>query len=343
MSNPPSVAVVILNYNGKAFLEQFLPSVLANSYPELQVVVGDNASTDDSIAFLQTQPVTILENDQNYGFAEGYNRILRRVKADYYVLLNSDVEVSPNWIEPIIRWMEEDQKLAACQPKILAQHAKNTFEHAGASGGYMDRFGFCFCRGRIFNEVEQDKGQYSSHEKVFWASGAALFIRAELYERFQGLDGDFFAHMEEIDLCWRLQNSGYHIGVCPESVVYHVGGGTLGYESPRKVYLNFRNNLVMMQKNIQGFWNAFFVLFIRLFFDFFALLKFLADRKWEHALAVHRAHRYFFWNQAAIIRKRRKIQKQQAKKGIYQRSIVWDFFAKKKQHFSDLDPKAFTR
>lgn len=342
-----SVAVVILNYNGKKYLEQFLPSVLASEYDNLQVIIGDNASTDDSIAFLQERypQVPIIRNEENYGFAGGYNRILERVQADYFVLLNSDVEVSKDWIQPVIALMEKDAHIAASQPKILSYKNKQVFEHAGAAGGFIDKFGFCFCRGRIFFSVEEDKGQYQEATEIFWASGAALFIRAERYREMGGLDADFFAHMEEIDLCWRLKNKGYSIYYCPYSTVYHVGGGTLEYDNPRKIYLNFRNNLVMMQKNIPGFWNAFSILFIRFWFDLAAYLRFISEGKWSHAWAVNKAHTHFLLGIFKVINKRLKVQRalqDQPVSALYSKSIVLDYFFYKKTVFSSLDEAIFS-
>jgi GT2 family glycosyltransferase len=345
MMPTPKVAVVILNWNGLQHLQQFMPSVVASAYANLDVVVGDNASTDGSVAFLQGMypSVRIVENDQNYGFTGGYNRILSQVDADYYVLLNTDVEVTPGWIEPVIAMMEGDERIAAAGPKLKSYHQKTHFEYAGAAGGFMDYFGYLFCRGRIFDVLEEDKGQYDTQSEVFWVSGAALFIRKELWDAAGGLDETFFAHMEEIDLCWRLKNMGYKIMYSPASTVYHVGGGTLNAESPFKTYLNFRNNLLMLKNNLP-FWRAFWVIGIRFWLDLLALLKFLMEGKGENAWAISKAHQNFvrrlFW--------KTKGQGQQIKRagwqnltGYYARSIVWDFFAGKKKKFSDLDGKAF--
>ena len=249
--NLPSVAIVILNWNGRKFLEQFMPAVLASTYPNKRVIVADNASTDDSILFLNEHfpSVEIIRNETNEGFAKGYNTALKKVTADYYVLLNSDVEVPENWIEPVISLMETDPLIAACQPKILTFDNRSFFEYAGACGGWIDKFGYPFSRGRVFDTRETDSGQYDFVQQCFWASGAAFFIRAKLYHEMGGLDEYFFAHQEEIDLCWRLQLSGYKIFVQPASVVYHVGGGTLPRGNSRKTFLNFRNNLIMIYKN----------------------------------------------------------------------------------------------
>ncbi|MFZ9718824.1 MAG: glycosyltransferase family 2 protein, partial [Chitinophagaceae bacterium] len=255
----PSVAVVILNWNGKQFLEQFLPGLLASNYNNLRVMVADNASTDDSVSFLlQHYPtVELLRCQQNLGFAGGYNYFLNQVQTDYYVLLNSDVEVTPEWITPVISLMESDQRIAACQPKILSWHQRDHFEYAGAAGGWIDRLGYPFARGRVFDHLEMDTGQYNQPMPVFWATGAAMFVRADAFHAAGGFDEAFFAHQEEIDLCWRLQRMGYRIYACPASVVYHVGGGALPTGSAQKVFLNYRNNLMMLVKNMplaQSLW-----------------------------------------------------------------------------------------
>ena len=248
----PLVSIVILNWNGKKFLEQFLPSVLLSTYPNKQVIVADNASSDDSVLFVQNNfpQIQIIKNTTNEGFAKGYNSVLRQIKSDYYVLLNSDVEVTPGWIEPIIDLMESDAAIAACQPKILAYADKNMFEYAGASGGWLDYLGYPFCRGRIFEVCEADTRQYDTAQECFWASGAALFVKSAVYHHVGGLDEYFFAHQEEIDFCWRLQLAGYKVFVQPQSVVYHVGGGTLPKGDNKKTVLNFRNNLIMLAKNL---------------------------------------------------------------------------------------------
>ena len=245
-------SVVILNWNGEELLKKFLPTVLAHTQSvDCEVVVADNNSSDNSVALLQQYfpTVRLIVLDKNYGFAEGYNRALQQVKATYVVLLNSDVETSPNWLEPMIDYLENHPETAALQPKILSYADKSKFEYAGAAGGYIDRYGYPFCRGRILHELEYDKGQYNSISQIFWASGACLCMRQADYIEVGGLDGDFFAHMEEIDLCWRLQSRGKKIICIPQSVVYHVGGASLNNESPRKTHHNFRNNLLMIYKN----------------------------------------------------------------------------------------------
>ena len=225
----PSVAIVILNWNGKHYLQQFLPSVMQSQYGNLSIIVADNASSDDSVSFLKNEfsGVQILQLDKNYGFAKGYNEALKRVEAEYFILLNSDVEVTPGWIQPVISYMQAHPRVAACQPKILSYHNKNMFEYAGAAGGWIDAYGYPFSRGRVFDVCEADHHQYDSIENIFWASGASLFIRSEIFFQAGGFDEFFFAHMEEIDLCWRLHLIGYDVCCIPQSVVYHVGGGTL--------------------------------------------------------------------------------------------------------------------
>ncbi|MFA6946424.1 MAG: glycosyltransferase family 2 protein [Pedobacter sp.] len=338
MTKAPSVAAVILNWNGLKYLEKFLPSVIASTYPNLEIVVGDNASTDNSVAFLRENypSVRVIINDQNYGFAGGYNRILEQVDAEYFILLNSDVEVAANWIEPMVHMMESEPYIAVAQPKILSFNKKDHFEYAGAAGGYIDSLGYPFCRGRIFDTVEPDQGQYDDVSEIFWASGAALFIKQKNWIEIGGLDGDFFAHMEEIDLCWRLKNKGYMIVFSPKSKVYHLGGGTLNAESPFKTYLNFRNNLVLLQKNLP-FGRACLVIFIRFGLDLLSLLKYLIDGKPKNAIAISKAHFYFLGNIFKNTKKARSIKISDFnKKGLYKGSIVWQYFIKKKKTFSSL-------
>jgi len=334
----PSVAVVILNWNGKDLLSRFLPGVVSSKYSNLQLIVGDNASTDNSVEFIRANypQIRIIENDQNYGFAEGYNRILQQVNADYYVLLNSDVEVPEDWIEPVIRLMETDSQIAAAQPKIKWQRDKSKFEYAGAAGGFMDINGFPFCRGRLFDEVESDFGQYNDPKEIFWASGAAFFIKTAVWKQTSGLDPDLFAHMEEIDLCWRLKNLGYKISYCPDAEVYHVGGGTLDANNPRKIFLNFRNNLMIMQKNLP-LKEVYFQLVIRFFIDFVALIQFLLKGKPEFAIAVSKAHYQFLKNLQKTGDKRTDLQLPYCSHtGVLKSSVVWSFFIKGIRRFSQL-------
>ncbi len=338
MMTTPSVAVVILNWNGQKLLQQFLPGVVMSQYPDLQLIVGDNASSDESVAFIKANypQIRIIENDRNYGFAEGYKRVLNQVEADYYVLLNSDVEVPPDWIHPVIRYMEQDPLMAVAQPKIKWQVNKTKFEYAGAAGGYLDLHGFPFCRGRLFDTVEADYGQYDQASEIFWASGAALFIKSRCWKEVGGLDPDFFAHMEEIDLCWRLKNLGYKIGYCPHAEVYHVGGGTLDSNSPYKTYLNFRNNLVIMQKNLplNDAWSR---IFIRMSLDFVAWIHFMIQGKADFAFAINKAHWHFLTSLNHNARKRsgKQIPFQQHG-GQYPHSIVYAYFIEKIRFFSQL-------
>ncbi|SMC94255.1 glycosyltransferase family 2 protein [Pedobacter nyackensis] len=334
----PSVAVVILNWNGKALLEQFLPSVLKSEYANLQIVVGDNASTDDSIAFIKANypEIRLIQNDHNYGFAGGYNQLLSQIEADYYVLLNSDVEVPENWIQPVIAAMEADHAIAVAQPKIKWQKNKHMFEYAGAAGGYLDLHGFPFCRGRVFDTVEADMGQYNDQIEIFWASGAALFIKSKCWKEVGGLDTDFFAHMEEIDLCWRLKNRGYKVIYCPDAEIYHVGGGSLDANNPYKSYLNFRNNLILMQKNLP-LNDAYFRIFIRMSLDFIAWIHFLLQGKTQFAWSINKAHYHFLMSLSKNGAKRNGNQIDFLKhKGQYPSSIVWAYFVKKIKYFTQL-------
>lgn len=340
-SGPPCVAVVILNWNGRGFLEQFLPSVCASTYPGLRIVVADNASTDDSVQFVQDRfpNVELVHNSKNGGFAEGYNEALQKVQADYYVLLNQDVEVTPGWIEPVISLMESRRDIGACQPKICSWKQKDRFEYAGAAGGWMDVLGYPFCRGRLFDVLETDTGQYNQDAEIFWATGAALFIRSALYHEAGGFDPFFFSHMEEIDLCWRLKRMGHRVYCCPASVVYHVGGGSLPQGNPRKVYLNFRNNLLLLYKNLPS-GPRLRTIGIRLLLDGIAALRsLLAGRPLELA-AIFRAHRDFY----------RWLARSRSLKtsldlpgyplghlsGVYRGSIVWNHFVRGIKTFTAL-------
>ena len=287
------IAVVILNYNGSRMLRDFLPSVLEYS-KEALVVVADNGSTDDSLQVMQSEfpQVRLLQLGCNYGFAEGYNKALELVDAEYFVLLNSDVEVTPGWLVPLLDFMESHPEAAACQPKILSYGNKSLFEYAGASGGFIDRYGYPFCRGRVFDTVEEDKGQYDDACRVFWATGAAMMVRSRAYKDAGGLDGRFFAHMEEIDLCWRLQARGGAVYAVPQSKVYHVGGATLAKSNPRKTFLNFRNNLLMLYKNLPAE-ELGGVMRVRCILDYIAAVKFLLTGSWGDFMAVVRAHREY--------------------------------------------------
>lgn len=337
------IAVVILNWNGKKYLEQFLPRLLETSGDIAEIIVADNASTDDSVAFLsQNFPsVRIIRNQKNFGFAEGYNVALKQIEADYYILLNSDIEVTPGWITPVIDLMEKDPMIAACQPKVLSYHERNKFEYAGAAGGFIDKYGYPFCRGRLFQSIEEDRGQYDDEAEIFWASGACMFVRAKLFHEFGGLDGDFFAHMEEIDFCWRLKNRGYRIMYCPSSTVYHIGGGTLPKVSWRKTYYNFRNNFYLLYKNLPD--NMLFEVFSkRLILDGIAAMRFLFTAGFKDFFAVAKAH-YSFYTILGKVKAKRKKLTQSAPRHVYRKNIVFEHFLRGKKKYSDLDPEKFYR
>lgn len=335
------IAIVILNWNGAKLLQQFLPSIVEFSKNDLtDIVVADNGSTDDSLQILQNQfpEVKILDLKQNYGFARGYNEALKQIDADYFVILNSDVEVTSGWLDEPTSLMETDKSIAAVQPKILSYHQKTHFEYAGAAGGFIDRFGYPFCRGRIFNEVEADHGQYNDSVDIFWATGACMFVRAKQFHEVGGFDADFWAHMEEIDLCWRLKNRGYRIVYTPESTVYHVGGGTLSYDNPRKLYLNFRNNLWLLYKNLPD--NQLLrILSIRMILDAVAAFKLLSEFNVNGIKSVLKAH-YHFYKSLPAFREKRKLA---AGKGYDSRppeklpkSIVYQFYVQKRKTFSKI-------
>ncbi|MBO4907270.1 MAG: glycosyltransferase family 2 protein [Bacteroidaceae bacterium] len=287
------IAIVILNWNGAKMMRRFLPSVIANSQ-EARVIIADNGSDDDSLDMLEAEfpTVDVIRLEQNYGFAEGYNQALKQVEAKYYLLLNSDVEVTQGWLRPMLDYMEQHPDIAACQPKLLAEYDRTLFEYAGAAGGYIDMLGYPYCRGRLFSTVEKDLGQYDTITDIFWATGAALLIRSADYWQVGGLDGRFFAHQEEIDLCWRLRSRGRRIVCIPQSVVFHVGGGTLPKENPHKTFLNFRNNLYLLYKNLPDKQLS-RVMRIRRWLDALAALVFLLKGEWGSFRAVHRARRTF--------------------------------------------------
>lgn len=348
MSSLPKVAIVILNWNGVKYLRQFLPSVLSSTWPNLEIVLADNGSSDDSLAYVKGHfpSVRVIQNDKNYGFTGGYNKALEQVEADYLILLNSDVEVSDGWIEPVISLMESDPMIAAAAPKIRAFAEKDHFEHAGAAGGFIDHYGYPFCQGRIFYEIETDQGQYNQSKEVFWATGAALFVKKRCWVESGGFDDRFFAHMEEIDLCWRLKNMGYKVMYSAESEVFHVGGGTLNVENPFKTFLNFRNNLLLIKNNLP-FWRGLWVIFIRMWLDLIALARFLGEGKRKDAWAVSRAHQNFMFRTKrsaipkSVRQSRRHAGEGHSLTGMYKRSIVWDFFLNKKRRFTELDEKDF--
>ena len=334
----PTVAIVILNWNGKAYLEKFLPIVLKSSYENKTVIVADNASTDDSVLFLRNHypGVRLIENAANEGFASGYNKALQQVNSEYCILLNSDVEVTEQWIEPVIAIMEANKKIAACQPKILSFQQKKYFEYAGAAGGWIDSMGYPFSRGRVFDCCETDNGQYNNASPCFWATGTAMFVRTEVFKQLAGFDESFFAHQEEIDLCWRMQLAGYAVFVQPASVVYHIGGGTLPSGNSRKVYLNYRTNLVMLYKNLpvsEKIWK----IPVRLVLDGIAACRELVSADAGYFMAVIKAHMYFYgW----LIGKKKK-NKFTPKRltglhGVYKGLLIWEYFIKKKKAFAEI-------
>lgn len=333
------VAVVILNYNGRNFLKQFLPSVIQFS-GLAKIIVADNASSDDSIQLLESEfpQVEVFKMDRNRGYCGGYNFALKNIDAEYFILLNSDVEVTPNWIEPVISVLKSDTSIAAAQPKVLSFHEKNKFEYAGAAGGFIDSLGYPFCRGRIFSHLEEDQGQYDDCRQVFWATGACLFIKAEIFKKSGGFDEDFFAHMEEIDLCWRLNRAGYKIYYQGKSKVYHVGGGTLSSTNPRKTLLNFRNGLSLLIKHLaksELLWK----LPVRLILDWFAAGLFLFSGKSADAGAVIKAHWNLFNNVLIELAKRKRLTTEYEEfrvQGIYPGLLPFQYFILKKKTYQDL-------
>ncbi|MEY3920611.1 MAG: hypothetical protein RL634_372 [Bacteroidota bacterium] len=334
----PKVAIVILNWNGKHFLQQFLPSVLSTNYHAFTVYVADNGSTDDSVNFLKEhfQEVKIIVMKKNSGFTGGYNESLKSVDEELVVLLNSDIEVDPNWIQPAVELFMKDEKIAAVQPKILDYQSREQFEYAGAAGGWIDKYGYPFSRGRIFDYIEKDHHQYDQEKEIFWASGAAMIIRKKLFFDVGGFDPFFFAHQEEIDLCWRLQLAGYKIMSCPNSVVYHVGGGTLKKENPQKIYLNFRNNLIMLFKNKTGL-EKWYTLKMRFLLDAISAWKNLLRANPSFFTAVAKAHVDFIkW---MLFEKKQSVFpliRIQSPKGVYKGNIAWDYFVKGKKKFSEI-------
>ncbi len=338
MNQSPKVAVVILNWNGRSFLEKFLPALCRTSYGNHEIIVADNASTDGSVAFLRSNypTIRIIINEQNFGFARGYNEALKLVTADYYVLLNSDVEVEADWLNPMVSLLEHDVTIAACQPKILSYAERSRFEYAGAGGGWIDQLGYPFSRGRIFDHCETDSGQYDDTSPIFWATGAAMFVRASVYHEAGGLDNYFFAHQEEIDLCWRMQLEGHKIYVCPASRVYHVGGGTLPRGNSRKTYLNFRNNLIMLWKNLDTL-DKCWVFPVRVLLDWTTAVKGLVGGDSGYFKAVLRAQGGFltwlFRYQSVSVFPRKRGGKLS---GYYRGSVIWQHFIKKRNRFSEI-------
>jgi len=326
-------------------MERFLPSVLENSGPEAGIFVADNNSDDDSVAWLKENypTVTVIQNEENGGYSKGYNQSLAQIDSEYYVLLNSDIEVTSNWIDPVIQLMESDEMISACQPKIKDLNRRTHFEYAGAAGGFIDLFGYPFCRGRIFSTLEEDKGQYNEPESIFWASGACLFVRANAFREVRGLDEHLFAHMEEIDMCWRMKNLGYTIMYCPDSEVFHLGGGTLNSGSPRKTYFNFRNNLFMVFQNLPRE-RLVPVLLVRLILDGVAALKFLLGGQIKHVLPIFRAHLDFYKNLRKLTQRRfrNEVRYRRIKfYNAYRGSIALAYFLRQKKTFQKLNTRRF--
>ena len=332
------IAIIILNWNGKLFLERFLPSVMRYSdLPRVEIIVADNGSSDDSLSFLQQHypQISIIRLHKNYGFAGGYNRALQHLQHTYFVLLNSDVEVIADWIYPLIQRMEVDRSIAVCMPKIKSWHDRNKFEYAGAAGGFIDKYGYPFCRGRYIDVVEEDNGQYNLPLEVFWASGACMFIRADVFRFAGGFDDRFFAHMEEIDLCWRIKNLGYKVFCFPDVEVYHAGGGTLPYNTPKKIYLNFRNNLFTLYKNMlpQDFRAVFR---IRIVLDLLAALRFLLRGKFISAVAIIIAYWAFLKNKKHYVSKKSNRLRIVEIKEIVSYSIVLEYWLHRRRKYSEL-------
>jgi GT2 family glycosyltransferase len=334
------VAVVILNYNNLPFLQKFLPDIVKFSAPHA-VIIADNGSSDKSLEFARTNfpSVSIIENKGNYGYAEGYNKALHQVQSEFYVLLNSDVQVTANWIGPVLDLMETDPLIGACQPKVLDYVKRDLFEYAGAAGGFIDKYGYPFCRGRLFNTIETDDHQYDYAQEVFWATGACMFVRASAFKQCGGFDPKYFAHMEEIDLCWRMKNFGYKIYAEPASTVYHVGGGTLSKISAQKTYLNFRNNLATLVKNHPPRW-LFSKLLFRMILDGVAAFKFLFEGAPSHFISVIKAHFVFYSWLPGILQQRRKLRKQSGFQftlsQVYNGTIVAEHFIRGRRKLSDL-------
>lgn len=336
------ISIVILNWNGKKLLEKFLPPVVKYSPENMaDIFVADNGSTDDSIDFLNRKfpQVKIIKLTKNWGFAKGYNLALQKLQSKYFVILNSDVEVTENWLSSPIKILKSDEKIAAVQPKIKSYHNKDFFEYSGAAGGFIDKYGYPFSRGRIIDHIEKDKGQYDNEKSIFWTTGTAMFVKAEIFQKFSGFDEDFFAHMEEIDLCWRLKNAGYKLIYTPQSVVYHVGGGMLPYQHPMKIFLNYRNNLYMMYKNLPKN-KLFCTIFSRLFLDALSAFSYLIQFKFSFVFSVFKAHFSFYFALFKLRRKRKIVQNSAVvfqHPEVYKKSIIWSYFIGKKKVFSDLN------
>ncbi|HTB32599.1 MAG TPA: glycosyltransferase family 2 protein [Bacteroidia bacterium] len=345
MEDKCRVAVIILNWNGRKFLEQFLPAVCSFSENTAEVYVADNASTDDSIAYLKDNfpAVKIIINPQNGGFAYGYNASLGKINAEYYILLNSDVEVTRGWIEPIIKLMDSDNAIGAVQPKIKSFTNPGYFEYAGAAGGFIDIYGYPFCRGRIFDTIEKDEKQYDKESEIFWATGACLFIRSALYHELGGFDEDLFSHQEEIDLCWRMKLLGHKVMYCPSSEVMHYGGGMLPKSNPFKTYLNFRNNLIILCKNHPSrtlLWK----IYVRMILDGIACWRYFFMGNSKDAIAIIKGHLDFYRSLPKTLKKRKALKSRNLKPAtfIYKRSIVKKYFIQRKVYFSQLNSSDFS-
>jgi GT2 family glycosyltransferase len=336
-------AIVILNWNGLNFLKMFLGIVLKYSKDdETAVFVADNGSSDGSVEWVSENfsEVRIVRLDKNYGFAEGYNLAINQIDARYFVLLNSDIEVTPDWLHPLVMFMDNNPDVASCQPKILSYYRKDYFEHAGAAGCFIDKYGFPFCRGRVITKVEKDTGQYDSQANVIWSSGACMIVRSEAWKRCGGFDEDFFAHMEEIDLCWRFNKAGYRVCYLPDSVIYHVGGGTLSYSSPFKTYLNFRNSLFLLYKNLPDD-KLHIILFIRRILDGFAAIYFLFQGNYKSFISVWNAHMDYYKAIKKLKQKRMLVKKSEITdpyKTFLNKSIVFEFYLKGNKTYMSLVP-----
>ena len=333
-------AVVILSYNGTKWHELFLPKIVEEAHTGYEVIVADNASTDETLQYVQENFPTVktLRIDVNHGFANGYYEALKQIKAKYYILLSADFEVTEGWYPPLYAAMERDEMLAACQPKIRYWRDRECFEYAGAGGGFMDKYGYLFCRGRIFFDIEKDNGQYDDNIEVFWASGGCFMVRSSLYHQVGGLDNDFYAHMEEVDLCWRLKNAGYKIGYIAKSLVYHVGGSVISYGSPQKLYYNFRNNLILLIKNEKGT-KMLWLFPFRLVLDGIAGLRLLFTGKPKETFIIIKAHYHVYRETGKWLKRRRENKRLHVlrnEEGIYTRSIVWDYFLLHRKKFTDL-------
>ena len=335
------VAILILNFNGEEHLKRFLPSIISNSQ-DCDIIVGDNCSTDNSLDLLATSflNVRVIKLDKNYGYAEGYNRLIKQVKNEFIALVNSDIETTKNWTQNLESILNANEGIVAVQPKILSYNRQHEFEYAGAAGGFIDRYGYPFCRGRIFTSIEEDLGQYNDTREIFWASGACFMVKKSVFEELGGFDADFFAHMEEIDLNWRMHASGYKVMYCGESFVYHLGGGTLNYNNPKKTYLNFRNGWMMLIKNLPKK-NRAFVLLIRWLLDLTSIAFYAFNFQGSNALAVIRAHLYILFNIKKILKKRKDSKNNvdlESHIAPHNFSLVWQYFFKNKRRFSDLVP-----